>query len=576
MRARSGSKALAFVALLAMVAGCGRAADVAAAPASAAPPAPPPRASAVATSALDPRAELGAEQGAPPPRGPLLSTSRLTSWVYEKASFDALHAGYLRAGTRVVRAAEKGKDASGRCAWVAIEPAGYVCDGAEGVTSNLDDPGVRAASAWRPDTSAPLPYPAYGTSLGAPVYARIPTAAELRSREGDAAKHEAAYQDFLARFDPAKRPPALGVPLSEVPFFLRDGGAAPNLLGPALPKGAGFVAWSWPGMRLAFQAAFEHEGRAFYYTTEGWVVPANDFRVARVAEFHGVELARAGERGERLTIIYATREEARVLTLSDDGKALVPVGDDFVLPPQGHLEVVAEDARLFGALYHELRVVPDGLARRLGDAASKGQRFFVRRDEVVRVDAASKRPADAAADEAWIEVNIAKQTMVFYRGLEPIYATLVSTGIGYVDDPTTSHATPRGTYRVFSKHVSIKMSADEKPPKDEGGQPERAYRIDDVPWVQYFEGGYAFHTAFWHDDFGQPRSHGCVNLSPRDALWLFEHTEPQVPSGWHGVYAGRAGAGRGTLIVIRAGYDAASVAPTQPKPPPPAEAVPAD
>jgi lipoprotein-anchoring transpeptidase ErfK/SrfK len=62
------------------------------------------------------------------------------------------------------------------------------------------------------------------------------------------------------------------------------------------------------------------------------------------------------------------------------------------------------------------------------------------------------------------------------------------------------------------------------------------YSIDDVPYVMYFQLAYAFHSAFWHDRFGRPKSHGCVNMSPRDARWFFGWATPRLPVGWHGAY----------------------------------------
>jgi lipoprotein-anchoring transpeptidase ErfK/SrfK len=61
------------------------------------------------------------------------------------------------------------------------------------------------------------------------------------------------------------------------------------------------------------------------------------------------------------------------------------------------------------------------------------------------------------------------------------------------------------------------------------------FELQDIPYVQYFEGGYALHAAYWHDDFGKPRSHGCINLAPEDARRLFFWTEPKLPPGWHSV-----------------------------------------
>jgi hypothetical protein len=55
------------------------------------------------------------------------------------------------------------------------------------------------------------------------------------------------------------------------------------------------------------------------------------------------------------------------------------------------------------------------------------------------------------------------------------------------------------------------------------------FELRDVPYVQYFTDGYALHAAYWHDVFGQPKSHGCINLAPEDARRLFFWTGPQVP-----------------------------------------------
>jgi hypothetical protein len=66
----------------------------------------------------------------------------------------------------------------------------------------------------------------------------------------------------------------------------------------------------------------------------------------------------------------------------------------------------------------------------------------------------------------------------------------------------------------------------------------------------YFSGSYALHAAFWHERFGHPRSHGCVNIAPRDARWLFFWTAPNLPSAWHGILAD---VGKGTTVVLDTG-----------------------
>jgi lipoprotein-anchoring transpeptidase ErfK/SrfK len=84
----------------------------------------------------------------------------------------------------------------------------------------------------------------------------------------------------------------------------------------------------------------------------------------------------------------------------------------------------------------------------------------------------------------------------------------------------------RGIFRIHTKHLTTTMSSEVV---------GEEFELKDIPYVQYFEDGYALHAAYWHDDFGTPRSHGCINLSPEDARWLFGWTEPQLPRGWHGV-----------------------------------------
>ena len=126
------------------------------------------------------------------------------------------------------------------------------------------------------------------------------------------------------------------------------------------------------------------------------------------------------------------------------------------------------------------------------------------------------------ASEVWIHVDLSEQNLVVYRGDHPIFATLVSTGMD-------GHETPVGFFRIQRKLRTATM-ANLGP--DAG---DDAYRIEDVPWTQYFDGNLAIHGSFWHNRFGLERSHGCINLSPADARTVFELTDPPIPEGWHGV-----------------------------------------
>lgn len=123
----------------------------------------------------------------------------------------------------------------------------------------------------------------------------------------------------------------------------------------------------------------------------------------------------------------------------------------------------------------------------------------------------SPRPPQVGESEKWIEVNLYEQTLAAYEGDRMVYATLVSSGL-------RNWQTPKGMFRVWAKVTSGKMSGRD-------GYPDYYY-LADVPWSLYFEGSVALHGAYWHDRFGTPRSHGCVNLSPKDARWLFEWAAP--------------------------------------------------
>ncbi len=146
-----------------------------------------------------------------------------------------------------------------------------------------------------------------------------------------------------------------------------------------------------------------------------------------------------------------------------------------------------------------------------------------------------KRPTGLAGNEKWIHVDLSEQTLVAYDGDRPVFVTLVSTG----KEPGM---TPTGVFRVQTKHIATSM-------RDQPSE-EEAYSIEDVPWTQYFHANVALHGAFWHAGFGLVRSHGCVNLSPADARWLFGYTDPPVPDGWHSVTSETLSGPEGTAIVV--------------------------
>jgi lipoprotein-anchoring transpeptidase ErfK/SrfK len=142
-------------------------------------------------------------------------------------------------------------------------------------------------------------------------------------------------------------------------------------------------------------------------------------------------------------------------------------------------------------------------------------------------------PAAAGSSGKWVHIDLSEQLLVAYEGSRPVFAALVSSG-------KEGFATPAGEFRIVSKHVSATM--------DGITEADGAYSIEDVPWTMFFNSNFAIHGAFWHNRFGMTKSHGCVNMSPVDARWVFEWSEPSVPEGWHGALASDVQPGTPVII----------------------------
>jgi hypothetical protein len=158
---------------------------------------------------------------------------------------------------------------------------------------------------------------------------------------------------------------------------------------------------------------------------------------------------------------------------------------------------------------YEEQPVDDQVWYRTGESQWIGQKQV----SVVR---AGPRPAEIAPGDKWIEINLFEQTLMAYEGDRMVYATLVSSGL-----PAWPTAT--GLFRVWSKVRYGTMYGAE-------GKADYYY-LESVPWAMYFHDDFAVHAAYWHDRFGYPHSHGCVNVPPIPAKWLFDWANPAVPEG---------------------------------------------
>ena len=101
----------------------------------------------------------------------------------------------------------------------------------------------------------------------------------------------------------------------------------------------------------------------------------------------------------------------------------------------------------------------------------------------------------------WIDVNLSQQMLYAYVDDTVVASFLVSTGLP--DTPTVT-----GTYYVYVKYLYADMTGP-------------GYYLPDVPYTMYFYNDYGIHGTYWHNNFGYPMSHGCINMETGDAEWLY-------------------------------------------------------
>jgi lipoprotein-anchoring transpeptidase ErfK/SrfK len=136
----------------------------------------------------------------------------------------------------------------------------------------------------------------------------------------------------------------------------------------------------------------------------------------------------------------------------------------------------------------------------------------------LRIVTLQSPPSSIPTGAKWVLVDISQQTLTAYEGEIAVYATLISSGKDHKESDT--HA---GLYQVGHKLSYSDMH----------GEPDDPYSVDRVPYTLYFNKDEALHGAYWHDRFGWPTSHGCINLALADAHWLFEWAPPRLPESWN-------------------------------------------
>lgn len=489
---------------------------------------PAPAASAATTGAAPSAAGAALSASAAPPAataakvasGPRIWGKSRFTWVHPTPHSRAGWIGYLGLGGSVSLkggSVEAARVAGAGCAaWYAIEPAGFVCGGD---TASVDPNEAVTAALIRDSGKAGSPWPfEYGESLGAPRYTRIPTPAEMRKTEWDLVPHLAK----VARAREAKTPEELAA--IDKAFaggdFAFSGQPAPELpaVSPFVREDRRYVA---QGSTIAWIRAFDVEypdgeygftRRTFLLTSDFAIVPKDRVRPYPKSEFKGVLLSD----DVKLPIAFFRKTARPKYRKTADG-TMAPTGESW--PARAWTMVTGEKIEAGGERYVVTR--EDGI--------------YAKADDATVIDVApppSGKVLEAEGRGTWLDISVLGGWLVAYEKTRPVYVTLISPGRGGVPfpglDPLATASTPLGQFRVDGKFVWATMVSSSN----------SDIVHTDVQYVQNFHGPHALHGAYWHDAFGEPKSGGCVNLSPIDSRWVFDFTEPELPAGWHGMRSG--------------------------------------
>ncbi len=440
-----------------------------------------------------------------PTDGPRLYPKSRNVWVRGKPDSRTQWIGFLWFGSSVALRETQPVAGPGCKTWYAIEPRGYVCVDGKKATLDPDDPELKSVFPYSPDATRPNPHPFYGESIDAQRYHHPPSERNMRAREWDFRFQKKRIEQALAggEVHESLLGVDLTVPDAEPPFI------------PSMPHGMQeghkqLIARS----AVAWTKEFRRDGRAMVLTDDLTWVPKDRLKIYERVEFEGIHL------DEEIRLPVAMfRERDRPKYELRDGH-FVKTQDVFERLSWVQL---SDERRSDGDDEYVKTTDGDWLA--VSDAVIPTPRTETPWGApVFGKDETGKAPRGR---HTWVQVSILGGWLLAFEGTRPVFATLMSPGKGgppHGKIPTLETAsTPTGWFKITGKFVTSTMIA-----------PNELVHSA-VPWAQNFSGPYALHGAYWHDDWGQLKSGGCINLSPKDAHFMFQFTEPRVPPGWHGV-----------------------------------------
>ncbi len=182
-------------------------------------------------------------------------------------------------------------------------------------------------------------------------------------------------------------------------------------------------------------------------------------------------------------------------------------------------EKAGRSARLyFTSVYRVIDAVQGADSQwwyRLQDGVTYSPGPYIPASNMRRFDPSELTPISPAVepDHKRIEIDLSKQLLAAYEDDKLVMTSRTATGYG-------SFQTPKGTHRMIRKRISSRMI---------GGEGSDRYDLPGVPFPSYFTvSAVATHGAYWHNDFGRRRSHGCVNTPAEVARWIWRWTLPEM------------------------------------------------
>jgi len=445
------------------------------------------------------------------PSGEKVASIAWRTWIYTDTGPQRTRLGYLRAGTVMDARGPLLRNDGCKGGWLRINPRGFVCLG-KGATQDLGH-AVVLQGKTRAVRGESFPYLyAMGRDEPPQRYFKLPSKKQLVEIEGKRVLDRAA--NWMARASAQGLTERLQ--LSEVlPEFLDSAGALVKPYGVKQHlRHLVHAGQANHDSGFALVDTFVHDGRGYGVSSEMDILPLDRLQIIDPNPLAGVEFAE----GETLPAAFHVRGGITLWERSDSG-SFIPTSEQ-----------------------REKRGFKLTGERATGGMIETTEGFWLVESSVRVIQPREGFPSVATGRRKWIDVSIKHQSLVAYEGKRAVYATLISGGRGGLgekgDSNPDGNRTVRGTFMIHEKSISSTMD----------GEEDRAdsYDLQDVPFVQYFHRGFALHGAYWHEEFGRKRSHGCVNLGPRDSAWLFEWTDPPVPAGWHAALNKK----RGTVVSV--------------------------